>query len=378
MNKKKFIFCKTIFYAFTLFLYSCQQDEKIEENSLENTEFHIEDNVLLGYSGSATDVVIPNSVDTISKYAFADSDAEIKKITIPSSVVHIDIRSFFGLSSLQDVVLEEGNPAFVKEGAYLLSRDGSVVFSVGSDELGLHSSSESVVFEFADQVDAQSYYEDGFQIVFYDTILSFREPTAKEANNVEITSERCRLYQIEGHGHTVTIPDILIPGDHICSFYRIEDVFVFTDYVGNGSGDTYIFSESGVWGQHNSEDISTENYNDAIFNLYRSEDGCLKFWCSPRKYLFTGSAGDFISYSVGRNELYRIEGSVSFFDGEPIFTSEEEVLLGEKYDEVHLELDFEMYHKNFSYTATPPWNTLDELFEYNAKHYEEFKNVLIE
>lgn len=375
MNKKKLIFCKTILCAFMLFLAGCQQDEKTEENSFVNAEFHIKDNVLLGYSGTATDVVIPNSVDTISEYAFADSAVEIRKITIPSSVVHIDIRAFFGLSSLQDVVLEEENPAFVREGSYLLSRDGSVIFAIGSDELGLHSSSESVVFDAADRVAAPSYYEDGFQLVFYDTILSFREPTTKEAYNVESASERCRLYQIEGYGHTVTTLDILIPGDHIVSFYKIEDAFVFTDYVGDGSGDTYLFSESGIWEQHNLEDISAENYNDAIFNFYRSEDGCLKFWCSPRKYLFTGSAGDFIPYSVGRNELYRIYGSVSFSAGEPIFTAEEEVLLSEKYDEAHLELDFEMYHKNVSYTATPPWNTLDELFEYNAKQYEEFKNV---
>jgi len=71
------------------------------------SDFVIEGTTLVKYTGTATTVSVPASVEIIGRSAFEEND-NIKKITIPDSVTTIEEYAFWGCDSLEKVVLGEG------------------------------------------------------------------------------------------------------------------------------------------------------------------------------------------------------------------------------------------------------------------------------
>lgn len=91
--------------------------ETTEKSASENG-FEIEGGVLVHYSGTATEVVIPDSVTSIGAYAFDDCSS-LTSITIPNSVTSIGVSAFSGCFSLTDVNIPEsvtsiGTSAFIR------------------------------------------------------------------------------------------------------------------------------------------------------------------------------------------------------------------------------------------------------------------------
>ncbi len=70
-------------------------------------DFIIEGSTLVDYVGTASNVSIPASVETIGRSAF-ENNSYIKKVTIPESVETIEEYAFWGCSNLETVVLGEG------------------------------------------------------------------------------------------------------------------------------------------------------------------------------------------------------------------------------------------------------------------------------
>lgn len=331
---------------------------------------HIEYDVYVSYTGDDPVVAVPEDTAEIGAYAFADAAVPVERIEIPASVERIHPQAFMGLSSLKEIAVAEDNQAFRMAEQYLIAADGSIVFAFCEELWG--NSVEADPFETVNSVDAQKFFEDGFRLVFHDAVLYFREPDERDLTDGYDT-KYCPLYQIEAFGYSAEFEEVRFPGNHRCSLYTAENRIVFTDYEAGGMGDTYIFSEDGIWEQHNSASLTEENYNDTICSFLRSEDGQLKFRCSPRKFLLIYlSLGELLPYCVSRDELWRICGSVEFDRTEPVFTVEETVRVGEQFDEKRLEDERAMHHKMMSYTAQPEWETLDELFAYNAEQYEEW------
>ena len=64
---------------------------------------------LTGCSSLATNVVIPNSVSDIGRFAFKDCINLTSTLTIPNSVVSIGEYAFDGCSELENIVVESGN-----------------------------------------------------------------------------------------------------------------------------------------------------------------------------------------------------------------------------------------------------------------------------
>ncbi len=70
-------------------------------------DFKIEGSTLVDYVGTASNVSIPASVETIGRSAF-ENNSYVKKVTIPDSVKTIEEYAFWGCSNLETVVLGEG------------------------------------------------------------------------------------------------------------------------------------------------------------------------------------------------------------------------------------------------------------------------------
>ena len=98
--------------------------------------FYIADGVLLAYSGSETEVVIPETVTEVADYAFlANENAKtIHTVTLSSSVQTVGRNSFAGLSNLAELVLEDESTAFVKRDNAVFTFDGSMLMDYIGDD----------------------------------------------------------------------------------------------------------------------------------------------------------------------------------------------------------------------------------------------------
>lgn len=81
-----------------------------------NSDFKIEDGVLIKYTGTGRKAVIPDSVTSICKYAFCGCGS-LTSITIPDSVTSIGYKAFDDCTSLTSITIPDsvtsiGNSAF--------------------------------------------------------------------------------------------------------------------------------------------------------------------------------------------------------------------------------------------------------------------------
>ena len=80
------------------------------ETSSKNSDFEIKDGVLLKYRGQQKNVVVPDGVSEIGKYAFYEHDktSDIERIVLPESLTRIDDYAFMNCKKLKDVIIPDG------------------------------------------------------------------------------------------------------------------------------------------------------------------------------------------------------------------------------------------------------------------------------
>ena len=118
-------------------------DELIDEadykdfitDEAEHKDFIIEDNVLVEYNGDGADVVIPEGVTGIGKFAFHECWG-LKSVTIPKTVANIDASAFTECSWLMNITVDKNNDSYKDIDANLYSKDGKVLvqYAIGKTD----------------------------------------------------------------------------------------------------------------------------------------------------------------------------------------------------------------------------------------------------
>ena len=96
----------------------------IDENG-----FYIENGVLLRYTGSETDVTIPEEVETIADFTFLENTnrTKIEVVRLGASVQKVETNAFAGLENLVDIIIAANNLSFVEEDGLLMTSDKSIL-----------------------------------------------------------------------------------------------------------------------------------------------------------------------------------------------------------------------------------------------------------
>lgn len=103
MRKKKLLGVLLIITALIFMALPVSEADAAESAS----DFVVEGSRLVKYQGAGTDVTVPDTVETITKDAFA-GNTKIKKVTLPKSVKKIEAYAFWGCDSLETAVLGSG------------------------------------------------------------------------------------------------------------------------------------------------------------------------------------------------------------------------------------------------------------------------------
>ena len=211
------------------------------------------------------------------------------------------------------------------------------------------------------------------EFVFDDVTMhvSFEEPPI-------VTEEQkyaCVLTGLTAAGQTVTVdPPLTLYQNRTVNLFEADGMYVFSSLF-SGAGDTYILWEDGVYELHNGYSLTTEepHYNDDIVEFFKGEDGSLKYVCHPFKFTNNVGVGDTLHYLVDKDEQFQESGSVTFQDGQPIFTVEESLTVSQSPRD--LEAQFEGIKADLAKHADADYRdvqTLDELIAVNASKYEKY------
>lgn len=108
-----------------------------------DSDFTIENGTLTKYTGPGGDVVIPEGVTAIKKWAFIGR-ANLTSVTIPASVTSISGNPFPLCSSLQTISVAEGNTRYIIQDGALLNREGTELIAVPGTREGTYTVPEGV------------------------------------------------------------------------------------------------------------------------------------------------------------------------------------------------------------------------------------------
>ncbi len=116
--------CLLLVFAAVLFARLMTRPVIIDENG-----FYIQDGVLLRYTGTETDITVPDSVEAIADFSFLENAnrQKIEIIRLGTNVQTVEANAFAGLENLVDLIIAENNLSFVRKDGLLLTSDGSIL-----------------------------------------------------------------------------------------------------------------------------------------------------------------------------------------------------------------------------------------------------------
>ncbi len=139
-EKKPFVYNKWIKYGSmvaacfvlvvaTVFVINYSRTEVPPVTVVEENGFRIENGVLVGYTGSETDITIPEMVKEIADFSFLSNESakQIEIVRLNSSVQKIENNAFAGLEQLKEIVVPEDSTGFISEGGLVMTSDETLL-----------------------------------------------------------------------------------------------------------------------------------------------------------------------------------------------------------------------------------------------------------
>ena len=151
--------CFMVIIGTVLIVNHMNQPVIIDENG-----FYIENGVLLRYTGSETDVTIPEEVETIADYTFLENAnrKKIEVVRLGASVQTVETNAFAGLENLVDIIIAANNLSFVEEDGLIMTSDGSILLHYEREGETKFTIPESVRFVAAHAVQGTKLEEIDF------------------------------------------------------------------------------------------------------------------------------------------------------------------------------------------------------------------------
>ena len=314
--------------------------------SAPESDFVIEDGVLLAYNGNDTDVVVPEEVHTITRTSFTSGSTDIRTISLGRNVSEIDKAAFVGLSSLKSVEVSEENDYYASIDGVLGRRDGTVFFGTMLSAKDLEKFM-AALYKLADEIEMNI---DVTEFVFGEASMRVRFLLADEDY---FTNGSCMTESVSAFGHTkvYTEPTELF-GNVLPFICQTDGIFAFGDLHISGDlhrkveyGNFTVITKEGVFEIENpteplTVDSAAKDYNAGMTVLKYRDDGKIGYERSPRKFVFLQSVGGDLSRLVSRDEFARETGYiVPGEDGldyvpEKTYTADEVFDLDGMYEEV--------------------------------------------
>ena len=326
----------------------------------EQPGFVIKDGTLLEYTGADTEIVIPETVTTISANAFT-TNANAQNVTavfLGSSVENIEPLALAPLTSLETVEVEDDNEFFEVAEGVLLKKDGTYVLA----SIGAY----------------MDYHADLFSHLITDETIQFRDYGYLEIGNILIQvdtnseSGYITARKISVYGQTVELfgeDEFQISGNIKFSAFETDKYAVIAN-SGYYSGEAYVFSKDGY--VHIERPVMDEDDLDAYECesgiTFFKQDGKLYYQRIPLKFQWRVHQvyGGVMDLCVSRNELYRESGRAEIENGEIVYYPEKSETVSDAFD-----LEEEYSHWQEVWRDSEDNNiselTLDEYLAQNAK-----------
>lgn len=342
----------------------------------------VENGLLMAYTGTDTDVVIPDGVARITAASFHENPSvrKFKTVHLSETVKQIDTDAFSEMTSLEAITVSAANPNYVSSEGILGAKDGTLYFTPAA-----YFDPEQAFFEIIDAMEQDvERYSNISQISFGIGVLGVEFVTSDPGEEYEMT--KCLVTSISAFGYTIdkTNEDLGFP-----LFAALETRFVQTDeafimsYGVFNNGRKWVFTEKGV---HVFNDYMASESEEAdawgnkgpctsVIHFEKREDGKIGYVRRPDKYCEMQSIVA-IFVCVSHDEFAREEGYITFDeDGEIVYHPETRYTADEVFD---LEKEFEIWLDWLNpydpdYEIKVNCKTLDDVIEYNRQHYEEAK-----
>ena len=106
-----------------------------------NADFTIEDGVLTAYTGSATNVAIPEGVKVIGNGSSSVFGSKVESVTIPASVTEIANNAFYTCTGLTSVTFDEGSrlKTIGNDAFYAVNQLESLIIPEGVTSIGKYA-----------------------------------------------------------------------------------------------------------------------------------------------------------------------------------------------------------------------------------------------
>ncbi len=344
-------------FAFKKVIPNRAQDPSNEHLNVQ-TDFIIENGVLMKYTGNSTDVTIPDEVVLISDTAFAERD-KIVKLTIGKNTSEIAHSAFSSLKQLETIRVDTDNKYYKSTGHILVSEQGNLAFaSIGAWK---EEQFDYITVEVIAEMTKNGYSVDNMrELVIGPATIGIN------ATSVEGTVYPHAVY-VNVYGKTVNFskPIQLVLNGKFQAF-EASDCFVISS-ISYGEGDTYIITKSGQGKTVTSpmKNDPDKYYNDTMVSFFEN-NGVLCYLKQPRKYYkYTHQVkGGYMQYCTSIEDVFEEEGLAVIKDGEIHYQAEKITYLKEAID---IQTEFEDWKKTINLSNEM---TLDDWLRENSKRYE--------